>query len=73
MPYYGVNVTGPAVTVIPPESSVIVGVDPNVNVYLSVVVTVIEKPDADSKAEGATPPKDPSTFLNTTVSPVDLP
>jgi hypothetical protein len=38
MPYYGVNVTGPAVTVIPPESSVIVGVDPNVNVYVNLVV-----------------------------------
>ena len=47
MPYYGVRVTGPAVTVIPPELSVIVGVDPNVNVYLSVVVTVIVKPEEE--------------------------
>ena len=32
MPYYGVKVTGPAVTVNPPDCSVILGVDPNVNV-----------------------------------------
>ena len=69
MPYYGVKVTGPAVTVIPPDSSVIVGVDPIVNVYLSVVVTVILKPDADWYTEGAKPPREPSTF-STTVSPV---
>ena len=38
------NVTGPADTVAPPDSSVILGVAPNVNVYLSAVVTVILKP-----------------------------
>ena len=38
------NVTGPADTVAPPDSSVILGVTPNVNVYLSAVVTVILKP-----------------------------
>jgi hypothetical protein len=38
-------VTGPADTVGPPESSVILGVAPSVNVYLSVVVTVILNPD----------------------------
>ena len=38
-------VTGPADTVGPPASSVILGVEPSVNVYLSVVVTVILKPE----------------------------
>ena len=36
--------TGPADTVAPPDSSVILGVTPNVNVYLSAVVTVMLKP-----------------------------
>ena len=57
----------------PPDCSVIVGVDPNVNVYLSVVVTVIVKPEPAVKAVGASPPGQPSTFLNLTVSFVDLP
>jgi hypothetical protein len=40
---------------------------------LSVAVTVIEKPASALYAESATPPGDPSTFLNLTVSLVDLP
>ena len=73
MPAYASKGTGPAVTVIPPACSVILGVDPNVNVQLSVVVTVIEKPASALYAESVTPPGDPSTFLNLTVSLVDLP
>ena len=46
--YHGVIVTGPAVTVGPPAYSVILGVDPSVNVYLFVVVTVILKPEESS-------------------------
>ena len=42
--YHAVNVTGPADTVGPPDSSVILGVAPNVNVYLLDVVTVMLKP-----------------------------
>ena len=41
---HALNVTGPADTVAPPDSSVILGVTPNVNVYLSAVVTVMLKP-----------------------------
>ena len=70
--YHAVIVTGPADTVGPPPSSVILGVAPSVNVYLSVVVTVILKPEEFSYVEKATPP----TTLNVSKSYcifVDLP
>jgi hypothetical protein len=73
MPYYGVIVTGPAVTVIPPEVSVTVAFDPAAKVYLSVPVTVILNPDPFSNVEAVNPPGDPCTFLNLTVSFVLLP
>jgi hypothetical protein len=44
MPYYGVNVTGPAVTVIPPDCSVVIGVEPNVKLYVLSDNTLITKP-----------------------------
>ena len=71
--YHAVNVTGPADTVGPPDSSVILGVAPNVNVYLSDVVTVILNPLEFSYVVKATPPGLPITFLNLTVSPLVLP
>ena len=65
--YHAVIVTGPADTVGPPESSVILGVAPNVNVYLSDVVTVILKPLEFSYVVKATPPGLPKTSLQLTL------
>ena len=59
---HGVIVTGPADTVGPPPPSVILGVEPSVNVYLSVVVTVILKPEEFLYAVKATPPTSLARF-----------